>query len=65
MVSKIKKKKKQIMKIIFTDFIIKSNVLLEALKLARGTSESGNRALIFVTLVRKSVGFIATQARAI
>jgi hypothetical protein len=60
-----KLKKKQIIKVIFTDFIIKSNVLLEAPKLARGTSELGNRALIFAALVRKSVGFIATQARAV
>jgi hypothetical protein len=44
---------------------MKYNVLLEALKLARGTSELRNRALIFATLVRKSVGFIATQAYAI
>jgi hypothetical protein len=55
MVRKIKKKMQLwIIKIILTDFIIKSNVLLEALKLARGTFELGNRTLIFATLRRQT-----------
>jgi hypothetical protein len=41
-------------KIILPDFVIKCNVLLEALKLARGTFELGNRTLIFATLQQQT-----------